>query len=216
MVNQAKAAFFDAQVDSPWAALDYGEAERPKLERLLSEAELGPGQRVLEPGCGTGRLTKVLAGVVGVDGLVLALDISPAMTKACANRVAGLPQVQTLCAALEDLSEPAASFDRVICHQVFPHFDDQAAALTRMAQLIRPRGVLVVAHFINSHEINDTHRKAGTVVEGDLLPPPETMRRMVVEAGLILEWQTDDGLGYFLKARRLGDGCCLNDPSFGS
>ncbi|MCA1906066.1 MAG: class I SAM-dependent methyltransferase [Desulfarculus sp.] len=215
MVNHAKAAFFDAQVDAPWAAMDYGEAERPKLERLLRESELGPGQRVLEPGCGTGRLTEVLAGVVGDGGLVLALDISPAMVKACARRVARWPQVRTLCTALEDLREPPDSFDRVICHQVFPHFDDQLAALRRMTGMLRPGGVLVVAHFINSHEINDTHRKAGTVVEGDLLPPPETMRRMVTEAGLVLEWQADDGLGYFLKARRLGDGCCLNDPSFG-
>lgn len=215
MANQAKAEFFDAQVESPWAALEYGEAERPKLERLLREAELGLGQRVLEPGCGTGRLTEVLARVVGSEGVVLALDISPAMTEACARRVADLIQARVLCAALEDLEQPAASFDRVVCHQVFPHFDDQPAALGRLAGLLRPGGVLVVAHFINSHEINDTHRKAGTVVEGDLLPPPEVMRRMVAEAGLVLEWQADDGLGYFLKARRLGDGCCLNDPSFG-
>lgn len=215
MANQAKAAFFDAQVDAPWAALEYGEAERPKLERLLREAELGPGQRVLEPGCGTGRLTEVLAGVVGESGLVLALDISPAMTAACASRLAGRPQARMLCAALEDLDQPPASFDRVVCHQVFPHFDDQAAALGRMAGLLKPGGVLVVAHFINSHEINDTHRKAGTVVEADLLPPPEAMGRLVAAAGLALEWQADDGLGYFLKARRLGNGCCLHDPSLG-
>lgn len=215
MVNQAKSEFFDAQVDAPWAALEYGEAERPKLERLLRETELGPGQRVLEPGCGTGRLTEVLARVVGEAGLVLALDISPAMTAACASRLARMPQARVLCAALEDLEEPPASFDRVVCHQVFPHFDDQPAALSRLAGLLKPGGVLVVAHFINSREINDTHRKAGTVVEGDLLPRPEAMARMVAAAGLILEWQADDDLGYFLKARRLGDGCCLHGPSFG-
>lgn len=49
--------------------------------------------------------------------------------------------------------------------------------------------------------INDTHRKAGTVVEKDMLPPPREMRRMIEKAGLDTEVLVDDGLGYLLKAR---------------
>jgi cyclopropane fatty-acyl-phospholipid synthase-like methyltransferase len=55
-MNLAKAAFFDAQVDAPRAAEEYGSEEAPKIRRLLTEGRLHSGLSVLEPGCGTGRL----------------------------------------------------------------------------------------------------------------------------------------------------------------
>ena len=84
---------------------------------------------------------------------------------------------------------------------MFPHFDDQPAALERIASLLQPGGILLVVHFMPSAVINDTHRKAGTVVEKDLLPAPEEMMGMVAAAGLALESLVDDDLGYLLKAR---------------
>lgn len=207
-MNQAKARFFDGQVEADWAADEYGEVERPKLERLLAQSELAPGQWVLEPGCGTGRLSLVLAQVVGPGGYLAALDISQGMVQACQQRVAGLAWVRVEQAALEEFAAAPASFDRVVCHQVFPHFDDKPAALARMTALLKPGGVLTVVHFMNSEVINDTHRKAGTVVEQDLLPPPEEMARLLDQTGLSLELLLDDELGYLLKAR-LGAGPAL-------
>ena len=200
-MNQAKARFFDEQAAAGWAAEEYGEVERPKLARLLGQSELAPGQWVLEPGCGTGRLSQVLASVVGPQGHLVALDISQGMVEACRQRVAGLSWVRVEQMALEEFAAPAGSFDRVVCHQVFPHFDDHPAALAHMVRLLKPGGLLTVVHFMPSQVINDTHRKAGTVVEQDLLPEPEQMRRLVEAAGLELEVFHDDDLGYFLKAR---------------
>lgn len=200
-MNQAKAEFFDAQVAAGWAAEEYGDTERPKLERLLTQSELEPGQWVLEPGCGTGRLSEVLAQVVGPTGHLVATDISQGMVAACRKRVAGLSWVRVERIAVENLRAPAASFHRVVCHQVFPHFDDQPAALAHLVELLKPGGVLTVVHFMPSAMINDTHRKAGTVVEKDMLPPPDQMRRMMKHAGLELETLVDDELGYLLKAR---------------
>lgn len=200
-MNTAKARFFDTKVESRWSAKEYGEAERPKLKRLLSQSELWPGHWVLEPGCGTGRLSEVLAQAVGPSGHLVAMDISQGMVQACRKRVAGLSWVRVEQVALEDLDAEPASFDRIICHQVFPHFDDKPAALAHMAGLLKPGGVLVVAHFMKSKAINNIHRKAGTVVEHDMLPPPEEMRLLLEQAGLNLEALRDDELGYFLKAR---------------
>lgn len=200
-MNQAKAEFFDAQVAAGWAAEEYGDTERPKLERLLQQSELQPGHWVLEPGCGTGRLSEVLAQVVGPTGHLVATDISQGMVAACRKRVAGLSWVRVERIAVENYRAPAASFHRVVCHQVFPHFDDQPAALAHLVKLLKPGGVLTVVHFMPSAVINDTHRKAGTVVEKDMLPPPEEMRRMMEHAGLELETLVDDELGYLLKAR---------------
>ena len=199
-MNLAKAAFFDAQVGSQWAADDYGPAEAPKIRRLLAEADFRSGLAVLEPGCGTGRLTEVLADAVVPGGRIEALEISPRMVEVCRRRLARRTNVVVHYTALEEYQGSAESFDRIICHQVFPHFDDKPAALAQLAKLLRPSGLLVVVHFINAVEINDVHRKAGTIVEGDLMPPREEMRRLFRGAGLAIDMHVDDTLGYFLRA----------------
>jgi demethylmenaquinone methyltransferase/2-methoxy-6-polyprenyl-1,4-benzoquinol methylase len=215
-MNRDKAEFFDRQVGEPWAADEYGAFEKPKIERLIALGELGPGQLLLEPGCGTGRMSQVLARVVGPAGRVVSLDISQAMVQACRLRVADLPQVQVRHAALEDLPIPTPGYDRIICHQVFPHFDDQEKALSRMRRMLKPGGLLLVVHFVSAAEINDTHRKAGTAVAQDMLPSREDMRRLMQGAGLALLSLSDDQEGYFLKARREDDNGCIFNPNFGA
>ncbi|MGE4551481.1 MAG: trans-aconitate 2-methyltransferase [Desulfovibrionaceae bacterium] len=202
-MNEEKARFFDAQATAPWADRDYGPDEAAKLARLLG---LLPGlwrARVLEPGCGAGRLTLELARAVGPGGRITALDISAGMTARARERLAGHPGVTVRTAALEDLGpDCGAPFDIAVCHQVFPHFDDQPAALARLAGLLRPGGTLVVSHFITRAQVNDVHRKAGTAVERDLLPDEAGMRRMLDEAGFAVRSLEDDDLGYYLAAER--------------
>ena len=95
-MNQQKAEFFDNQVDAQWAADEYGAEEAPKLERLRAAADIKPGMHILEPGCGTGRLTSHLAEWTGRTGKVVAMDISRAMAEACARRIENLPQARPI------------------------------------------------------------------------------------------------------------------------
>lgn len=201
-MNRQKAQFFDEQVNAQWAAEEYGGDEAPKLERLKAAAGIEPGMSVLEPGCGTGRLTAHLAHWTGATGKVVAMDISQAMAEACARRISGLPHAEAHNLAMEDLDAEPGSFQRIICHQVFPHFDNQTAALAMMADLLAPGGRLVIVHFIDWATINDTHRKAGTVVEKDLMPDFPEMSRMLDEAGLSVTMFADDELGYLLRASK--------------
>jgi hypothetical protein len=48
-----------------------------KMRRLLTDAQTRKGLRLLQPGCGPGRLTAVLAGAVGPSGRLEAREISP-------------------------------------------------------------------------------------------------------------------------------------------
>lgn len=207
-MNLAKATFFDAQVEASWAADEYGPAEAPKIRRLIAEADICSGLSVLEPGCGTGRLTEVLADAVGPGGRIEALEISPRMVEVCRRRLARRTNVMVHHTALEEYQGSAESFDRIICHQVFPHLDDKPAAVPRLAEMLRPSGLLVIVHFINTVEINDVHRKAGTIVEHDLMPPQDEMERLFRRADLAIELFADDALGYFLRAVRLDGAEC--------
>jgi ubiquinone/menaquinone biosynthesis C-methylase UbiE len=197
---EAKAAYFDANVKAPWAAVEYGPEEITKLDRLF--AHIGPlrGFKVLEPGCGTGRLTEILSDHVEPTGVVVALDISPMMVNAARSRTATRENVEIHLSPVEDFLVEEKRYDLVVCHQVFPHFEDKKKVLTSLSKALKPEGRLVVIHFISFHEINDRHRKAGTAVEMDMMPEQDEMRYLFDDTGLEIEFILNDQLGYFLSA----------------
>jgi len=201
-MNRAKARFFDAQAEAPWAAAPYGPDEQPKIRRLLAEARIAAGAWVLEPGCGTGRLTAVLADAVGPTGRVVALDISRKMVQACRARVEGRGWVQVAQAAVEEVAIPPKTFDAVVCHQVLPHVDNQAQAVARLARALKPHGRLLIVHFVSAARVNAIHAGAAGPIQGDRLPTRRAMRRLCREADLVVQVLVDDALGYLLRADR--------------
>lgn len=201
MKQDNKAAYFDSQVDAPWASPDYTEQELATLELILSRAKLREGMRILEPGCGTGRLTEILARRVGSTGHIVAIDISPAMVAAASTRLAAKPNVRLMCSRVENtVLDP--SFDLIMCHQVFPHFEDKQAVLSYMASLLTPEGRIVVCHLIGSKVINDHHRKVHPAVADDTMPGQEEMARLFSSSGMVMHLHWDDERGYLLTADR--------------
>lgn len=200
-MNSKQAAFFDSQADASWADAPYGREEAPKLERLARHCGSLAGRTVLEPGCGTGRLTQWLANAVGPNGFVHACDISRLMVHRALARTRGLAQVRVSHAAMENLDLGNDSVDLVVCHQVFPHFGDKPGALAYMAKVLRPGGIMLIVHFECRRFINDVHRKAGTVVADDMLPGRGLIEDMLHAVGLGVRYYSDDQkLGYLLKA----------------
>ena len=201
-MNQVKARFFDAEAVASWAVAPFGAAEQPKIARLLAAAEIRPGAWVLEPGCGTGRLTGILADAVGPAGQVLACDISQKMVEACRDRVGGRGNIRVAQAAVEEYAIAPETVDVIVCHQVFPHFDDKPAALAALVRVLKPRGRLLVVHFLDAAAVNDRHRRAAEAIRGDLLPAEADMRRLFDDAGLAIDLCIDDRDGYLVRAMR--------------
>ncbi len=190
-------------MEESWASSAFGPDEMDKIQRLLRVARLQAGMRVIEPGCGTGRLTAILADMVGPTGYVYASDISEGMIEAARTRIGSRVQVLLECAAIESRSFEPQSFDAVICHSVFPHFDHQPRAVSHLVSTLRTGGRFIVSHFMNSSEINDMHRKVHASVLDDLIPPEPEMRGMLETAGLRVESLQDDESGYLLSATRM-------------
>ena len=61
---------------------------------------------------------------------------------------------------------------------------------------------MIIIHFMNSKEINDLHRKAGTAVEMDMMPEENEMRDLINKAGMAVRFFLDDGMGYVLSASK--------------
>jgi demethylmenaquinone methyltransferase/2-methoxy-6-polyprenyl-1,4-benzoquinol methylase len=201
-MNTEKAAYFDTQVDSQWASREYTDDELQRIDRMLRLAAWRPNMRILEPGCGTGRLTEVLADRSAGTGFILAADVSENMARAAAERLGKRDNVRVQCEALENLPIAAGEFDLVVCHQVFPHFEDRERALRILSAGLKPLGRLVVFHFMSSSQINDMHRKTDPSVMDDSLPGPERMRLLFGATGFIIDILEDEVQGYLLVASK--------------
>ena len=115
--------------------------------RLLAQAGIAPGHRVLDAGCGTGALALLVkaacpaAQVVGLDADAQALGIA----RAKAER-AGLA-IELHRGLLGEVVFEPGSFDRVVSSLVFHHLLPEAKrrALARLREWLRPGGELHVA-----------------------------------------------------------------------
>lgn len=195
-----KAAFFDRSYMRDWAVRDYTAEEAAKLRMYMDLSGVCPGRKVLEPGCGTGRFTEMLAERVGPDGEVVAVDISPKMIDQCRIRAGHHPNVHILNVPVEEVDYPGY-FDIIFCLCVFPHFDDKPGVLRHMRQQILPAGTLVIAHLEGSRILNRMHRKAGEPVKGDRIPSFSKIEALFAGAGFTVEQFRDRDDGYFLLAR---------------
>jgi demethylmenaquinone methyltransferase/2-methoxy-6-polyprenyl-1,4-benzoquinol methylase len=201
-MHSDKAAYFDENVGATWAAAEYGPDEMAKLDRLFQHTGPLRGLKIMEPGCGTGRLTEILSNHVGNEGAVVALDISPMMIDEARRRTSGRGNVEIHLCAMEEFPLEEKTYDLILCHQVFPHFEDKKKVLRIFSKALKINSRLIILHFINFEVINDMHRKAGTAVKADMMPGEIEMRRLFDDAGLDIAFILDDHLGYFLSASR--------------
>jgi len=112
--------------------------------------ELAPEMKVLDAGCGPGRLTLPLAEAVGPQGEVLALDIQDGMLAHVREKVesAGLQNVKYLQAGLGDGKLPQAYFDKAVLVTVLGEIPDQVPALKELYAALKPGGILSVTEVI--------------------------------------------------------------------
>ncbi len=116
---------------------------REIFELLLREGGLSEG-RVLDVGCGTGRLVAALAER-GVDAA--GVDSSREMLAVARRK---LPGSTLLEGTAEELPFPDGSFDRVVFHLVV-HLVDREAALAETFRVLAPGGSVAVVTFDRSH-----------------------------------------------------------------
>jgi demethylmenaquinone methyltransferase/2-methoxy-6-polyprenyl-1,4-benzoquinol methylase len=200
MSTDPTSSFDTLAEDRRWHSFDAD--ERRKVDAFVCRWGIKPGDRVLEPGCGAGRLTEVLAALTGPEGTVVAFDASPKFMRLAAQR--RLPRHVTLHTARADALPLAPdSFDHVVCFNVFPHLTPLPETTRRLVAVLRPRGVFWIAHTRSQTFVNAVHQKGPPVFHGHILPAPEDLTRLLCDAGLG-EIEIENGADCFLaRAVRL-------------
>jgi SAM-dependent methyltransferase len=111
---------------------------------MLDAAELSPGQRVLDVGCGNGATTLDAAHRVQPRGEVVGVDLSPPMLALARQRAAAvaLDNLDFLEADAQVHQFGEGAFDVVVSRNGLMFFDDPDAAFANLARALRPRGRL--------------------------------------------------------------------------
>jgi SAM-dependent methyltransferase len=120
--------------------------------RLLQELGLQPDSLVVDLGAGTGSFAFAAAAVAA---RVVAVDVSPAMVEAMQARL--IPNIEPVNAGFltyDHVGEPA---DFVYSRNALHHLPDywKGIALTRIASLLRPGGILRLRDLVYSFEPDD-------------------------------------------------------------
>jgi ubiquinone/menaquinone biosynthesis C-methylase UbiE len=152
--------FFDRSVgwneEASVAAYSLGDAgilqrvTQEVVDQLDDWGLLGPEQRVLEIGCGIGRMQAALAPRVAE---AVGVDISPKMIAVACRRCSGLSNVRFSVVSGRDLAElPAEGFDLVLAVDSFPYIHQAGPALVEAhfheaARVLVPGGEFVIFHF---------------------------------------------------------------------
>ena len=156
--------------------------------RVVTEAafllpHLRAGDRVLDCGCGPGRITRELAEAVGPTGTLVGVDLTiegvrPTFEPATDTRAPVRFQAADIC----HLPFPDASFDVVFAHVLFGHLDMPVAAAREIMRVLRPGGLIAmrspdwggflpdpqgrnVAHAVRSYQARSTGAR-GAVLTG--------------------------------------------------
>ncbi len=120
---------------------------KPAAERLLALADIGPRDRVLDLGSGTG-LVALRAAAIAIHGRTAGIDHSEGMLEQARGKAEalGLTRRATfLKMDAEALEFPDASFDIAVSLYVLLHLPDPLAALRELHRVVRPGGRVVVA-----------------------------------------------------------------------
>jgi ubiquinone/menaquinone biosynthesis C-methylase UbiE len=113
------------------------------LQAYLAEVSFPAQARVLEVGCGTGAVVRLLAGWPNV-GEVIGVDPSPGLLAKARALSAHLPTVSFQEADGKALPFPAASFDVVVLHTVLTHVPDPEKLLAEVFRVVRPQGSVAI------------------------------------------------------------------------
>jgi arsenite methyltransferase len=112
--------------------------------------QLRPGERVVDIGSGAGMDSLIAAKMVGPDGQVIGVDMTPAMLemarKSASEARAG--NVEFREGLAESLSAPDSWADVVISNGVLNLLPDKLAALQEMARVLKPGGRLQIGDIL--------------------------------------------------------------------
>ena len=196
-------ALFEAAADGSPAAADWqlGPAQRRKIDRLLDQARVGPGSRLLEIGTGWGQLA-IQAARRGA--VVRTITISGRQHELAARRVAEAGLADRVSVELRDYRDVSGQYDAVCSVEMIEAVGDRYwdAYFATLDRLLAPGGRVALQSITMRHDRMMASRRTYTwilkyIFPGGLIPSvtaiEDSLRR---QTGLRVVDQHDFGPHY--------------------
>jgi arsenite methyltransferase len=127
----------------------------------FSLGRLEPGERVLDLGCGAGTDSLVAAQMVGPEGRVTGIDMTPEMLAKArgAAEELGAENVEFLESEAESLPFANESFDVVISNGVIDLIPDKDRVFSEIHRVLRPGGRIQIADVTIQNPVSEEGRR---------------------------------------------------------
>src|SRR6266568_2097388 len=128
--------------------LKQGQLFNPFTRRLLEDAGLRAGMKVLDLGCGPGDVSLIAAELVGEEGRVVGVDMNPTVLQLAKSRAqeARLSQISFQSGDIHDLPF-AQEFDVIVGRLILQHVSQPAVLLCRLTTHLRPGGLVAFQEY---------------------------------------------------------------------
>ncbi|MEV0642553.1 class I SAM-dependent methyltransferase [Streptomyces sp. NPDC050619] len=172
----------------------------PAYAAAVAGLGLREGDRVLDAGCGTGRALTPLRAAVGPSGVVVGVDLTPAMLEA-AVRAGRDRDGRLLLADVAALPLRSQSLDAVFGAGLVSHLPQPAENLRELARVVRPGGTLALFHPIGRAAL--AARQGRRVTPDDLRTEPN-LRPLLAGSGWHMTSYVDEDDRFLALAVREG------------
>jgi SAM-dependent methyltransferase len=127
----------------------------------FSMGTLRSGEHVVDVGCGAGIDSLIAARMVGPEGHVVGVDMTPGMLERAkeSSDEMGISNAEFRLGFAEQLPLADESVDVVISNGVMNLFPDKLAGLQEMARVLRPRGRLQIGDILVSRRLSDSAKR---------------------------------------------------------
>jgi SAM-dependent methyltransferase len=147
--------------------------------RALELAAPGPGEVVVDLGCGRGRDVVRAAALVGPEGGAIGVDASEEMlARARSEASTAAPAARFVCSDLAALDLPDGTATVVVSNCAINHAPDKAAVYREVHRVLRPGGRFVVSDVVSEEPLPEAVRRdpeawaacyGGAIPEADYL-----------------------------------------------
>ena len=141
---------------------DIARASNKIVDLLIEQCGLSAGKMVVDCGAGTGLFMESLTTIVGQTGLVLLTEVSEVFSEHLKNRILVERRDNARVIYSSDPRDPkllswAGRADIVIIIDVYHHLEYPRTAMSKLRDVLKPDGRLLMLDFIRDKTVNKSH-----------------------------------------------------------